>query len=76
MVGAGCHRFRDTFATAAVRARILDLRDIAKIMGHENLEMLKLYAAFVDLESGQARQAANLSDKFATQPGPKLVRMG
>ena len=76
VVGAGCHRFRDTFATEAVRARILDLRDIAKIMGHENLEMLKLYAAFVDLESAQARQAANLSDKFAAKPGPKLVRMG
>ncbi len=38
VVGAGCHRFRGTFATEQVRARVLDLRDIAKIMGHENLE--------------------------------------
>lgn len=48
--GAGCQRFRDTYATQQVRAHVLDLRDIAKIMGHENLEMMKLYAAFVDLE--------------------------
>ena len=27
-------------------------------MGHENLEMMKLYAAFVDLKSEQARRAA------------------
>ena len=43
VVGAGCHRFRDTFATEQVRVlfpRVLDLRDIAKIMGHEILEML------------------------------------
>jgi integrase len=58
---AGCHRFRDTFATDQVRARILDLRDIAKIMGHENLDMMKLYAAYVDLESQEARNAANVS---------------
>ncbi len=70
--GAGCHRFRDTFATDQVRARIHDLRDIAKIMGHENMEMMKLYAAFVDLESEQARKAANVSDRFAAKP--KLVR--
>jgi integrase len=76
VVGAGCHRFRDTFATEQVRARVLDLRDIARIMGHENLEMMKLYAAFVDLESEQARKAANVSDKFGEKPGPQLVRMG
>jgi hypothetical protein len=68
VVGAGCHRFRDTFATEQVRARVLDLRDIAKIMGHENLEMMKLYAAFVDLQSEQARKAANVSDRFGVQP--------
>jgi integrase len=72
--GAGCHRFRDTFATEQVRARVLDLRDIAKIMGHENLEMMKIYAAFVDLESAQARQAANVSDRFAAKL--QLVKLG
>jgi len=66
--GAGCHRFRDTFATEQVRARVLDLRDIAKIMGHENLEMMKLYAAFIDLKSAQARRAANVSDRFGAKP--------
>ena len=76
VVGAGCHRFRDSYATQQVRARILDLRDIAKIMGHENLEMMKLYAAFVDLESEQARKAANVSDRFGAKPGPQLVRAG
>jgi integrase len=76
VVGAGCHRFRDTFATEQVRARVLDLRDIAKIMGHENLEMMKLYAAFVDLESEQARKAANVSDRFGAKPGPQLVKAG
>ena len=74
VVGAGCHRFRDTFATEQVRARVLDLRDIAKIMGHENLEMMKLYAAFVDLASEQARRAANVSDRFAAKP--LLVKVG
>jgi integrase len=72
VAGAGCHRFRDTFATDHVRARVLDLRDIAKIMGHENMEMMKLYAAFVDLESDQARSAANASDRFASVQ-PKIV---
>ena len=72
VVDAGCHRFRDTFATDQVRARVLDLRDIAKIMGHENMEMMKLYAAFVDLESNQARSAANASDRFAGVR-PKIV---
>jgi len=72
VTGAGCHRFRDTYATDQVRARVLDLRDIAKIMGHENMEMMKLYAAFVDLESEQARNAANASDRFAAKP--ELVR--
>lgn len=74
VVGAGCHRFRDTYATEQVRARVLDLRDITKIMGHENMEMMKLYAAFVDLQSEQARKAANVSDKFGSKPGPRLVR--
>jgi integrase len=72
---AGCHRFRDTFATEQVRARILDLRDIAKIMGHTNMEMMKLYAAFIDLASEQARKAANVSDKFGAKSGPRLVRV-
>lgn len=62
---AGCHRFRDTFATDQVRAKVLDLRDIAKMMGHENLEMMKLYAAYVDLESEDARKAANVSDRYS-----------
>jgi integrase len=76
VAGATCHRFRDSFATTQVRARVLDLRDIAKILGHENLEMLRLYAAFVDLESEQARKAANVSDRFGAKPGPHLVRVG
>ena len=75
VAGAGCHRFRDTYATEQVRARVLDLRDIAKIMGHENMEMMKLYAAFVDLASEQARKAANVSDKFGAKPGPRLVKV-
>jgi hypothetical protein len=52
---------------------VLDLRDIAKIMGHENMEMMKLYAAFVDLESQEARSAANASDRFGAARGPKVV---
>jgi len=76
VIGATCHRFRDSFATEQVRARVLDLRDIAKIMGHENLEMMKLYAAFVDMDSEQARMAANLSDRYGSKPGPQLVKAG
>jgi integrase len=73
VTGAGCHRWRDTFATDQIRAKVLDLRDIAKIMGHENMEMMKLYAAFVDLESQEARSAANASDRFGAARGPKVV---
>lgn len=72
---AGCHRFRDTYATEKVREKVLDLREIAKRMGHENLEMMKLYAAYVDLESEESRKAANTSDRFAalaSQPQPEL----
>ena len=73
--GAGCHRWRDTFATDQVRAKVLDLRDFAKIMGHENMEMMKLYAAFVDLESDDARKSANASDRFASTAKPKVVKI-
>ncbi len=34
--------------------------------------MMKLYAAFVDLQSEQARKAANVSDRFGAKP--QLVR--
>jgi integrase len=71
--GAGCHRFRDTYATEQVRARVLDLRDIARNMGHNDLETMKLYAAFCDRESQQWRKAAKVSDRFG-DAGPRLVK--
>lgn len=74
VIGATCHRWRDTFATTMVRSRVLDLRDVARLMGHTDLSTIKLYAAFCDLESDQAREAANLGDQFA--PGPQLVKAG
>jgi integrase len=67
------HRFRDTFATEQVRSRELDLRDVARLLGHANLSTIKLYASYVDLQSDQARRAANAADKFA-EPGPQLAQ--
>lgn len=57
-----CHRWRDTYATAQVRAKQLDLRDIAKLMGHEDLKTMDLYAEFVRMESQEARASANAVD--------------
>lgn len=50
------------------------MRDIAKIMGYEHLEMMKLYAALVDLTSELTRHAANVSDSFTARP--RLVKVG
>ena len=69
-----CHRWRDSYATALVRSRTLSLRDIARLMGHEDLSMLNIYAEFLLMESSEARDAANVVDKFGSQPGPHLVK--
>jgi integrase len=58
-----CHRWRDTFATALVRSKKLDLRDVARLMGHEDLQTMDLYAEFVRMESAEARAAANVLDQ-------------
>jgi integrase len=71
-----CHRWRDTYATALVRSRTLSLRDIARLLGHEDLSMLNIYAEFLLMESDEARAAANAVDKFGKQPGPRLVKAG
>jgi site-specific recombinase XerD len=64
------HRFRDTFATRMVQSGELDLREVAKRMGHHNLDTMRLYADYVDLNSAPSRRAAKLSDRLA----PKKTR--
>jgi integrase len=67
-----CHRWRDSFATQQVRARKLQLRDIARILGHEDLQTMDLYAEFVRMDSTEAREAANAVDVHGA--GPRLVK--
>lgn len=66
-----CHRFRDTFITDLLRARV-DLVTMAKWAGHENLETLKLYAAALRDLDDDARAAANRQERYTL--GPQLVR--
>jgi integrase len=69
-----CHRWRDTFATDLVRSRKLELWDIARLMGHEDLKTMELYAEHVRMDSEEARQAANVLDSHGDKPGPTIVR--
>jgi len=71
-----CHRWRDTFATMQVRAKIHDHRDIARMLGHADLKTMDLYAEFVRMDSDEARKAAEVSDPYANKLGPQLVRVG
>ena len=68
-----CHRWRDTYATEQVRdiqrgKSQLGLRDIARLLGHSNLDTINVYAEFVKLESEEARAAANARDRFGKKP--------
>jgi integrase len=68
------HRWRDTYATEQVRAiqkgkSELGLRDVAKTLGHSNLDTINLYAEFTRLESEEAAAAADLSDRYARKSG-------
>jgi integrase len=69
-----CHRWRDTYATDLVRSRKLQLRDIAVLMGHEDLKTMDLYAEHVRMDSQEARDAANVVDSHGDKPGPRIVR--
>jgi integrase len=68
------HRFRDSYASEQVEARKLDLRDIARHLGHRGLNMMRVYAAYVDLNSKRAREAGNLSNRLAPKSGLRLVK--
>ena len=57
-----CHRWRDSFATEKVRQKVHDLRDIAKMMGHSDLETIDCYAAWCEMNSEEAEMSAELSD--------------
>jgi integrase len=50
------HRCRDTYATEMVQSRKLDLREVARRLGHSSLNHMRLYADYVDLNSKASRQ--------------------
>ncbi len=68
------HRLRDTFATAQVRLckDMQELMTLAMRLGHNDLETLNRYVAYVDAESKQARAAANHMDSYG-KLGPVAV---
>lgn len=63
-----CHRWRDTYATSLVRSRTLSDMDIARVLGHEDTSMLKIYYEGLLMESTEARAAANSVDEYGVKP--------
>jgi integrase len=62
------HRWRDTYATSLVRSRTLSDLDIARVLGHEDTSMLKIYYEGLLMESTEARAAANSVDEYGVKP--------
>lgn len=60
----GVHRFRDTWATSMLRNGV-DIFTLRKWIGHEGLETLKLYADSLKAKDQQARDAANMQDRYS-----------
>ena len=63
-----CHRWRDSYATSLVRSRTLSDLDIARLLGHEDTSMLKIYYEGLLMESTEARAAANSVDEYGVKP--------
>jgi len=57
--GAILHRCRDTWATNMLRQPDVDLLTLAKWIGHEGLDVLKLYVECLKAKDKVARRAAN-----------------
>jgi integrase len=55
------HRFRDTFAVNKLRDGV-DVRTLQRWLGHETLEQVMEYCAWLDSQSEAARRHANRED--------------
>jgi integrase len=55
------HRFRDTFAANKLRDGV-DVRTLQRWLGHETLEQVMEYCAWLDSQSEEARKHANRED--------------
>ncbi|HEV2289928.1 MAG TPA: site-specific integrase [Candidatus Acidoferrales bacterium] len=60
--GAILHRCRDTWATNMLRQPDVDLLTLRVWIGHESLDVLKLYAQALKTKDEKARNAANAVD--------------
>jgi integrase len=57
------HRFRDTFATNKLRDNPpVDWRTLQRWLGHETIEQVMEYVAWLDSQSEEARAHANKED--------------
>lgn len=66
------HRFRDTFAVNKLRDGV-DVRTLQRWLGHETVEQVMEYCAWLDSQSEAARRHANREDvryKAAALPAP------
>ena len=66
------HRFRDTFAVNKLRDRV-DVRTLQRWLGHETVEQVMEYCAWLDSQSEEARRHANREDiryQAAVLPAP------
>ena len=66
------HRFRDTFAVNKLRDGV-DVRTLQRWLGHETVEQVMEYCAWLDSQSEAARRHANREDiryQAAALPAP------
>jgi hypothetical protein len=49
--------------------------NLSRILGHEDMETMDVYAELARMEEPEARNAANISDRFGSVAKPKIVRM-
>jgi integrase len=67
------HRFRDTFAVNKLRDGV-DVRTLQRWLGHETVEQVMEYCAWLDSQSEAARMHANMEDiryQAAALPAPR-----
>ena len=70
------HRFRDTFAVNKLRDGV-DVRTLQRWLGHETLEQVMEYCAWLDSQSEAARRHANREDiRYRAPALPAMKKKG